>query len=123
MYSNIINIHTKINKGISFLTELKKLKMKLDSRRASTQMNVLQRPRVVSTPSTLKPLENYIAWAVSRTFSGPGSTPPPPTLSQNDSDSTANHMPPLATSTPQLDHPRRPRRMGIEDIEISDIAL
>ena len=115
MYSNKINIHTKINKGISFLTEVNK--MKLDSRRASTQMNVLQHPRVVSTPSTLnKPLENYIVWAVSRTFSRPCSTPPP-TLSQDDSDSTIDHTPPLATSQ------RRPRRMGIEDIDISDIAL
>ena len=122
MYSNKINIHTKMNKGISFLTEIKKLKMKLDSRRASTQINVLQCPRVVSTTSTLKPPENYIAWAVSRTFSRLCSAPPP-TLSRDDNDSTTNHTPPLATSTPQLDHPKRSRRMGIEDIDISDIAL
>lgn len=109
-------------KEFSFLTELKKLKTKLDSRRASTQRNVLQRPRVLSTPSTLKPPENYVAWAVSRALSRPCSTPPP-ALSPDDSDSTTVHTPPLATSTPQLDHQRRPRRMGIEDIDMSDIAL
>lgn len=68
IYSNKIKINTKIN-GI------KNLKMKLDSRRASTQKNVLQWPQVVSAPSTLQPPENYLAWAVSCTFARVCTTP------------------------------------------------
>ena len=57
----------KCHNSLHFYAEAIKLKKKLDGRRCQSK-NFVQRPRQVSTPSTLQPPEDFVTWAVSKRF-------------------------------------------------------